>query len=117
MKVLNLNSAIISLFPHPTHLHTTRYECVIQQGSGTFVVESVLSSVVPPPAAGGRILVVSNGTRLPRLPSPVPSRTKLPSPPIIVFNELAGTDEVLRPPVTTWGTVHPDSVISRWVAS
>eukprot|EP00729_Bicosta_minor_P016934 gene16934-27556_t len=37
------------------------YECVIQQGSGTFVVESVLSSVVPPPAAGGRILVVSNG--------------------------------------------------------
>jgi len=37
------------------------YECVIQQGSGTFVVESVVGSVVPPPDKGGRILVVSNG--------------------------------------------------------
>merc|ERR1719277_366685 len=37
------------------------YECVLQQGSGTFVVESVVGSVVPPPAKGGRILVVSNG--------------------------------------------------------
>eukprot|EP00411_Alexandrium_monilatum_P034729 CAMPEP_0175358558 /NCGR_PEP_ID=MMETSP0095-20121207/15061_1 /TAXON_ID=311494 /ORGANISM="Alexandrium monilatum, Strain CCMP3105" /LENGTH=420 /DNA_ID=CAMNT_0016656293 /DNA_START=58 /DNA_END=1320 /DNA_ORIENTATION=+ len=37
------------------------FECVLQQGSGTFVVESVVSSVVPPPSKGGRILVVSNG--------------------------------------------------------
>lgn len=37
------------------------YECVIQQGSGTFVVETVVGSVVPPPSEGGRILVVSNG--------------------------------------------------------
>merc|ERR1719321_1774400 len=37
------------------------YECVLQQGSGTFVVESVVGSVVAPPAEGGRILVVSNG--------------------------------------------------------
>lgn len=37
------------------------YESVLQQGSGTFVVESVVGSVVPPPDKGGRILVVSNG--------------------------------------------------------
>ena len=37
------------------------YECVLMQGSGTFTVESVLGSVVPPPSAGGRLLVLSNG--------------------------------------------------------
>lgn len=37
------------------------FECVIQQGSGTFVVESVVGTVVPAPDKGGRILVVSNG--------------------------------------------------------
>lgn len=37
------------------------YECIIQQGSGTFVVESVVGTVVPSPSKGGRILVVSNG--------------------------------------------------------
>jgi len=37
------------------------YESVLQQGSGTFIVESVVGTVVPPPAKGGRILVVSNG--------------------------------------------------------
>ena len=31
------------------------------QGSGTFAVESVLGSVVPRPAQGGRILIASNG--------------------------------------------------------
>ena len=34
------------------------YECVLMQGSGTFAIESVLSSVVP---ATGRLLVLSNG--------------------------------------------------------
>ena len=37
------------------------YECVLMQGSSTFAIESVVGSVVPPPAAGGRILVCSNG--------------------------------------------------------
>lgn len=37
------------------------FEAILQQGSGTFVVESVVSSVVPPPSQGGRILVVANG--------------------------------------------------------
>merc|ERR1719235_82227 len=37
------------------------YETVLMQGSGTFVVESVVSSVVASPEKGGRILVVSNG--------------------------------------------------------
>lgn len=40
---------------------TSGYECVLVQGSGTFAVESVVSSVVPPPADGGKLLVVSNG--------------------------------------------------------
>jgi 2-aminoethylphosphonate-pyruvate transaminase len=37
------------------------YECVLMQGSGTFTVEAVLGSVIPPPSAGGRLLVLSNG--------------------------------------------------------
>ena len=37
------------------------WECVLMQGSGTFAVEGVVSSVVPPPEQGGKILVVSNG--------------------------------------------------------
>ena len=37
------------------------WECVLMQGSGTFAVEGTVSSVVPPPDQGGRILVVSNG--------------------------------------------------------
>ena len=36
------------------------YECVLMQGSGTFTVEAVLGSVIPPPSAGGRLLVLSN---------------------------------------------------------
>ena len=35
------------------------FECVIVQGSGTFAVESVVSSVVP--RAGAKLLVLSNG--------------------------------------------------------
>ena len=37
------------------------YECVIMQGSGTFAVESVLSTVVPRRIDKGRLLVLSNG--------------------------------------------------------
>jgi len=34
------------------------YECVLMQGSGTFAIESVISSAIPP---GGRLLVLVNG--------------------------------------------------------
>jgi len=34
------------------------HECVLMQGSGTFCVESVISSVIP---ASGKLLVLSNG--------------------------------------------------------
>jgi 2-aminoethylphosphonate-pyruvate transaminase len=34
------------------------YECVLMQGSGTFAIESVISSAIP---AGGRLLVLVNG--------------------------------------------------------
>jgi 2-aminoethylphosphonate-pyruvate transaminase len=34
------------------------YECVLMQGSGTFAIESVVSSAIPP---GGRLLVLVNG--------------------------------------------------------
>ena len=37
------------------------WECVLVQGSGTMAVESVVSSVVPPPEKGGRLLVGANG--------------------------------------------------------
>ena len=47
-----------------TMAHTSQakgYEAIIVQGSGTFAVESVISSVVPGPEKGGKLLVVSNG--------------------------------------------------------
>lgn len=37
------------------------YATVIVQGSGSFAVEAVVNSVVPPPDAGGRLLVAANG--------------------------------------------------------
>eukprot|EP00756_Hemistasia_phaeocysticola_P021403 Hpha_TRINITY_DN15772_c1_g5::TRINITY_DN15772_c1_g5_i1::g.41166::m.41166/K03430/phnW; 2-aminoethylphosphonate-pyruvate transaminase len=37
------------------------WDCVLMQGSGTFVVESVINSAVPGPEKGGRLLVLSNG--------------------------------------------------------
>eukprot|EP00656_Telonema_subtile_P029241 TRINITY_DN32402_c0_g1_i1.p1 TRINITY_DN32402_c0_g1~~TRINITY_DN32402_c0_g1_i1.p1 ORF type:complete len:446 (+),score=139.77 TRINITY_DN32402_c0_g1_i1:129-1466(+) len=37
------------------------WECVLVQGSGTMCVESVVSSCVPPPEQGGRLLVAANG--------------------------------------------------------
>ena len=37
------------------------YDSVLMQGSGTFSVEGVVSTVVPPPSKGGKMLVVSNG--------------------------------------------------------
>lgn len=37
------------------------WECVLLPGSGTFAVESVVTSVISPAASGGRLLVCSNG--------------------------------------------------------
>lgn len=37
------------------------WECVLVQGSGTMAVESVVTSCVPSPENGGRLLVASNG--------------------------------------------------------
>lgn len=37
------------------------WECVLVQGSGTMVVESVVNTCVPGKGAGGRLLVASNG--------------------------------------------------------
>lgn len=37
------------------------WECVLVQGSGTFVVESVVNTCVPGKGAGGKLLVASNG--------------------------------------------------------
>jgi len=37
------------------------WECVLVQGSGTMAVESVVSSCIPSPENGGRLLVAANG--------------------------------------------------------
>ena len=36
--------------------------CVPLQGSGTFAVEAMLGTLVPPPRRGGRLLVLANGS-------------------------------------------------------
>lgn len=46
------------------------FECVLMQGSGTFAVEGIVSSVIPP---DGKLLVVSNGPpRPPTIPAGSP---------------------------------------------
>jgi len=37
------------------------YECILMQGSGTFAIESVISSVIP---QDGRLLVLINGAKV-----------------------------------------------------
>ena len=39
-------------------MQASGWECVLMQGSGTFAVEGVVSSVIPP---DGKLLVVANG--------------------------------------------------------
>src|SRR5665647_687241 len=44
-----------------THLATTKtelYSAILMQGSGTFAVESVIGSVIPP---SGKLLIIANG--------------------------------------------------------
>src|SRR5271163_4438074 len=53
-SVRNIRTRLLDLGPYPRE----NYECVLMQGSGTFVVESVISSVLPP---DGKLLVLANG--------------------------------------------------------
>lgn len=52
--VHNIRMRLLDLGPYPRE----DYECILMQGSGTFVVESVISSAIP---HGGKLLVLVNG--------------------------------------------------------
>jgi 2-aminoethylphosphonate-pyruvate transaminase len=52
--VRNIRTRLLDLGPYPRDL----YECILMQGSGTYVVESVISSVIP---RDGKLLVLVNG--------------------------------------------------------
>jgi 2-aminoethylphosphonate-pyruvate transaminase len=53
-SVRNIRKRLLDLGPYPHE----DYECILMQGSGTFVVESVISSVIP---RDGKLLVLVNG--------------------------------------------------------
>jgi 2-aminoethylphosphonate-pyruvate transaminase len=53
-SVRSIRMRLLDLGPYPRE----DYECVLMQGSGTFVVESVISSVIP---RDGKLLVLVNG--------------------------------------------------------
>jgi 2-aminoethylphosphonate-pyruvate transaminase len=52
--VHNIRMRLLDLGPYPR----AEYECILMQGSGTFVVESVISSAIP---RDGKLLVLVNG--------------------------------------------------------
>ena len=52
--VRNIRTRLLALGPYPPQ----DYECVLMQGSGTFVVESVISSAIP---RDGKLLALVNG--------------------------------------------------------
>jgi len=52
--VRNIRARLLDLGPYPSK----EYECILMQGSGTFVVESVISSAIP---RDGKLLVLVNG--------------------------------------------------------
>jgi 2-aminoethylphosphonate-pyruvate transaminase len=52
--VRNIRTRLLDLGPYPRD----QYECILMQGSGTYVVESVISSVIP---RDGKLLVLVNG--------------------------------------------------------
>lgn len=52
--VRNIRTRLLALGPYPLE----NYECILMQGSGTFVVESVISSAIP---WDGKLLVLVNG--------------------------------------------------------
>jgi 2-aminoethylphosphonate-pyruvate transaminase len=53
-SVRNVRTRLLALGPYPPE----HYECVLMQGSGTYVVESVISSAIP---RDGKLLVLVNG--------------------------------------------------------
>ena len=53
-SVRNVRTRLLDLGPYPRN----DYECILMQGSGTFVVESVISSAIP---QDGKLLVLVNG--------------------------------------------------------
>src|ERR1700734_3104690 len=52
--VRNVRMRLLAFGPYPAE----KYECILMQGSGTFVVESVISSAIP---RDGKLLVLLNG--------------------------------------------------------
>ena len=52
--VRNVRTRLLGLGPYPSE----NYECILMQGSGTFVVESVISTAIP---RDGKLLVLVNG--------------------------------------------------------
>jgi 2-aminoethylphosphonate-pyruvate transaminase len=52
--VRNIRTRLLDLGPYSP----TDHECILMQGSGTFVVESVISSAIP---RDGKLLVLVNG--------------------------------------------------------
>ena len=52
--VRNIRTRLLALEPYPPE----NYECILMQGSGTFVVESVISSAIP---YDGKLLALVNG--------------------------------------------------------
>ncbi len=52
--VRNVRMRLLALGPYPVE----EYECILMQGSGTYVVESVISSAIP---RDGKLLVLVNG--------------------------------------------------------
>jgi 2-aminoethylphosphonate-pyruvate transaminase len=53
-SVRNVRMGLLALGPYPHE----EYECILMQGSGTFVVESVISTAIP---YDGKLLVLVNG--------------------------------------------------------
>ena len=103
------------------------YECVLMQGSGTFGVEAVLASTVPP---AGKLLVLSNGAygeriiqmaqclRIPVVPVRVPE-DQVPDP-AVVDSQLASDAEITHVALvhceTTTGILNPLEAIGVVVA-
>lgn len=102
------------------------YEAVLLQGSGTFGVESVLSSAVP---ANGRLLVAINGAygeriaqiakRLGLAHDVIRTAENIPVDPEAVRRSLSSTPELTHVAVvhceTTTGILNPIEAVGRWV--
>ncbi len=104
------------------------YECVLLQGSGTFGVEAVLATTVPPE---GKVLVLSNGAygermiqmakclRIPAVPLRFPE-DRPPDPELVaeaLANDRAITHVALVHCETTTGILNPIEPIGRVAAA